>query len=85
VLNAANEVAVERFLAHDIGFMEIPGLVGSALAAFAEAEAEGGIGPGVGGRAAGNSGGIAGRIASLSEILEADAWGRKQAGERAPV
>ena len=33
VLNAANEVAVERFLAHDVGFQDIPRIIASAMAA----------------------------------------------------
>ncbi len=37
-LNAANEVAVERFLGGRIGFMEIAGLVAETLAAFPAAE-----------------------------------------------
>ena len=35
VLNAANEVAVERFLAEDIGYADIPALVASVMAAHA--------------------------------------------------
>lgn len=31
ILNAANEVAVERFLNHEISFLEIPGLIKKAL------------------------------------------------------
>ncbi len=34
VLNAANEIAVERFLADAIGFMDIPRLVDQALSAY---------------------------------------------------
>ena len=33
VLNAANEVAVARFLARDIGFQDIPRIIASAMAA----------------------------------------------------
>ena len=33
VLNAANEVAVERFLARDVGFQDIPRIIASAMAA----------------------------------------------------
>jgi 1-deoxy-D-xylulose-5-phosphate reductoisomerase len=33
VLNAANEVAVARFLAEEIGFLQIPELVDAALQA----------------------------------------------------
>jgi len=33
VLNAANEVAVERFLAHDVGFQDIPRIIASAMGA----------------------------------------------------
>jgi len=32
VLNAANEVAVERFLARDIGFQDIPRIIAAAMA-----------------------------------------------------
>ena len=32
VLNAANEVAVERFLARDVGFQDIPRIIASAMA-----------------------------------------------------
>ncbi len=40
VLNAANEVAVDAFLARRIGFLDIPALVESALAARAESAAD---------------------------------------------
>lgn len=33
VLNAANEVAVERFLARDVGFQDIPRIIASAMSA----------------------------------------------------
>jgi 1-deoxy-D-xylulose-5-phosphate reductoisomerase len=39
ILNAANEVAVAAFLDHRIGFMDIPRLIESTLAAFPVAEA----------------------------------------------
>ncbi|WP_461208331.1 1-deoxy-D-xylulose-5-phosphate reductoisomerase [Desulfocurvus sp. DL9XJH121] len=38
-LNAANEVAVELFLAGDVGFADIPALIGRALEAHAGADA----------------------------------------------
>ena len=41
VLNAANEVAVEAFLARRIGFLDIPSLVETALAARVEHDADG--------------------------------------------
>jgi len=31
VFNAANEIAVERFLAKEIGFLDIPGVIGHCL------------------------------------------------------
>ncbi|HEY4561115.1 MAG TPA: 1-deoxy-D-xylulose-5-phosphate reductoisomerase [Lysobacter sp.] len=40
VLNAANEVAVDAFLSGRIGFLDIPALVGDALAALPAAEAD---------------------------------------------
>ena len=40
VLNAANEVAVEAFLAHHCGFMDIPALVEQALASVPAPECE---------------------------------------------
>ena len=35
VLNAANEVAVERFLAREIGFEDVARIIGSAMRAHA--------------------------------------------------
>jgi 1-deoxy-D-xylulose-5-phosphate reductoisomerase len=40
VLNAANEVAVERFLARDVGFQDIPRIIASAMAAHRGGECE---------------------------------------------
>ncbi len=41
VLNAANEIAVERFLAEDIAYREIPTLVASVMDAHEHAPASG--------------------------------------------
>jgi 1-deoxy-D-xylulose-5-phosphate reductoisomerase len=58
VLNAANEAAVYAFLAHRIGFADIPAIIRSTMEQHAIVENP-----------------------TLSDILEADAWARKEAGE----
>ncbi len=57
VLNAANEVAVARFLNSEIGFLEIPAIVEETMNRH-ECRP----------------------LASLQDVLEADAWARSEAG-----
>jgi len=40
VLNAANEVAVRRFLAHELGFMDIPRVIDNTLGAVSAGDAD---------------------------------------------
>jgi 1-deoxy-D-xylulose-5-phosphate reductoisomerase len=58
VLNAANEVAVARFLNSEIGFLEIPAIVEETMSRHQSRP-----------------------LTSLEDVLEADAWARKEAGQ----
>jgi 1-deoxy-D-xylulose-5-phosphate reductoisomerase len=57
VANAANEVAVQRFLDGDVGFTEIAEIIRAVMRAHTPVS-----------------------YASVSDLLEADAWARRQAG-----